>query len=70
MNKTDLAFPYDDFTQNHKGLTKREYIATMAMQGLLHNFNENGMYGNHIDYPMVHKQAVYCADELLKKLSE
>ena len=34
MNKEDLAFPYTGFKENHKGLTKREYIATKVLAGM------------------------------------
>jgi hypothetical protein len=57
------------FNESPFGLTKREYFAAMAMQGLLHNYNSNGMYGNSVDYPMVHKQAVECADCLIAELN-
>tara|TARA_R110000868_G_C10522054_1_gene733183 strand:- start:294 stop:572 length:279 start_codon:yes stop_codon:yes gene_type:complete len=50
------------------GLTKREYFAGIAMQGLLGNFLENGHYYNSSHTPMVSEIAVKCADELLKEL--
>lgn len=53
-----------------EGLTKREYFAAMAMQGLLSNYNQNGMYGNSVEYPMVEKAAVRQADALIKALNE
>lgn len=51
------------------GLTKREYFAAMAMQGLI------GMYSRYDgDSPsatsMLCADAVYFADELLKQLGE
>lgn len=50
------------------GLTKREYFAAMAMQGLLVNFNNHGHIGNSGSRPMVAEIAVQQADELLKQL--
>jgi len=50
------------------GLTKREYFAGLAMQGLLagHNKDEKGFYHNE----PVAKVAVKYADDLLKILDE
>ena len=50
------------------GLTKREYFAGLAMQGLLMNFMQHGHYGNSVHDPMVAEMAIICADELLKQL--
>ena len=52
------------------GLTKREYFAAMAMQGLLVRYVENGMYGNQINYPMVEQAAVMQADALITELNK
>ena len=52
------------------GLTKREYFAAMAMQGLLMNYVVNGQYGSHPDFPMVSSIAVRCADSLLEELEK
>ena len=52
------------------GLTKREYFAGLAMQGLLANCN-GGMTsgGNHIFSPNgISELAILHADELLKQL--
>ena len=54
----------------HKGLTIRQEFARTAMLGLLKDFRQNGMYGNSIDYPMVHEQAVRCADALIVELNK
>ena len=54
------------------GLTKREYFAGLAMQGLLANCN-GGMTsgGNHVFSPNgISELAVLHADELLKQLEE
>ena len=48
----------------------RAMIAAMAMQGLLVNYKEHGMYGNSEGYPMVAMQAVQCADELITELEK
>ncbi len=76
MNNSDqsafpLAIEGGLTNQNHiAGLTKREYFAAMAMQGLLMNYNQNGMYGNNISCPKVEIFAVQCADQLLKELQK
>jgi hypothetical protein len=52
------------FDDNHKGLTKREYFAAMAMQGLLarHNYLS--------DEDVVSRNAVDYADALLAELEK
>lgn len=52
------------------GLTKREYFAAMAMQGLLTNYVSYGLYGNHESQPNVHVQAIMCADQLIEELNK
>jgi hypothetical protein len=76
-NATDAAFAKSAFYHEaggvdspQTGLTKREYFAAMAMQGLLHNYNLNGMYGNSPSYPIVHEQAVIVADALIEQLNK
>ena len=65
MNKEDLAFPYTDFDENHKGLTKREYIATQLLAGVCANsrflISDNSIYV---------KVGIDLTDELMKQLSE
>lgn len=64
---------YNDPKEYNKpmiGLTKREYFAAMAMQGLLVNYFSNGQYGNHVNYPMVSEIAIRCADEILAELEK
>lgn len=46
------------------GLTKREYFAAMAMQGLLSNSSE------FYDSIFIADKAVVCADKLIKELNE
>lgn len=46
------------------GLTKREYIAALAMQGLLANADWGGSYSNTA------WAATYQADQLLSKLED
>ena len=59
--------PYDD---NHLGLTKREYFAGLAMQGLLANCNGGMTSGGSRTFSPneISKLAVIHADELLKQL--
>lgn len=69
-NKDQSAFGYGFCTadgQSHseeKGLTKREYFAAMAMQGLLAN---QEVFSRDIE---VERAAVLYADALLQELSK
>jgi hypothetical protein len=73
-NGKQSAFPLDGEVSNQcgngtnpTGLTKREYFAGLAMQGLLANANE------HITYlpdDEIIKSSIQYADELLKQLEE
>ena len=49
----------DNQFEDNKGLTKREYFAGLAMQGLV---------DRHINYEVVAEYAVEYADALLKEL--
>lgn len=60
----DPAFPYEDM--HDKGMSKRLYIATMAMQGIMAS-NECGV--GHIP-STVAKWAYEIADEMLKQENE
>jgi hypothetical protein len=70
-NSEQAAFPlvYDGPNANsfcHDGLTKREYFAAMAMQGLL---SADARYNNRTDdRKSLAKDAIAFADELLKQL--
>jgi hypothetical protein len=67
MNNKDLpAFPIDsnDLKQVETGLTKREYIAAMAMQGLCSKYT----LSTPADQITVTKLSVELSDELLKQL--
>lgn len=57
----DPAFPVSpaDYSAKH-GLTKREYFAAMAMQGLL---------ANDTHYALMTEKAVHYADMLIEKLN-
>jgi hypothetical protein len=65
-NGKKSAFPLDGNHTGHPdtiGLTKREYFAGLAMQGMLSNPNKTS---NPIQISL---DAVMYADELLKQLS-
>jgi hypothetical protein len=69
-NKDKPAFPAEAKLQ---GLTKREKIAAMAMQGILANHWCQNEYGNNIHalgHEHAAKQAVGYADALLKELEK
>lgn len=62
---------YEGSTKQLFGLTKREYFAAMAMQGILSNPNATYYEGNSPGAyvpEMVAKDAIRHADELLKQL--
>ena len=53
------------------GLTKREYFAGLAMQGLISSFTEKASYGGWgTEMKETIKCAIDYADELLKQLEE
>ena len=64
----------------HTGLTKREYFAAMALQGILANssnshpdimgVNANSQERGFIASSMATKQAVQYADDILNRLEE
>lgn len=63
----------DNKNSNIVSLTKREYFAGLAMQGLLSNPNWMSQYKNdNYLFPaeIVAKIAIEKADELLKQLSQ
>ena len=57
-----------------EGLTKREYFAAIAMQGIIAGFDPeskvNGRFIPASDYPLLMQQAHQIADELLKQLDQ
>ena len=64
LNRDRASFACVDPTYLQKGLTKREYFAGLAMQGLLSGRTEH-------ENPMIDvKLAVEMADELLKALEK
>lgn len=53
----------------NNGLTKREYFAGLAMQGLISSFTEKASYGGWgTEMEETIKCAINYADELLKQL--
>lgn len=50
------------------GLTKREYFAAMAMQGILVNAGRNGF--DFSDKEKINQKAIELADELLNQLEK
>lgn len=53
------------------GLTKREYFAAMAMQGLIASCaNPGALASNLAAYPKIPTEAIEYADELLKQLEQ
>lgn len=65
-NKNKNAFGYANQFSESKGLTKREYFAAMAMQGLCVNkITGNIKQGECVD---IAEMSVLIADELLNQL--
>ncbi len=57
------------FEFKNPGLTKREYYAGLAMQGLISSFTEKASYGGWgTEMEATIKCAIDYADELLKQL--
>lgn len=75
-NSKETAFPMvvdaTKHTEWHSGLTKREYFAAVAMQGLLSNPNIKRPMRS--DLPKEHEDfadtCIQYADELLKQLEK
>ncbi|MDW0189342.1 MAG: hypothetical protein QOA70_06790 [Nitrososphaeraceae archaeon] len=65
-NKDKPAYPIrsDEGGYNQNGLTKREYFAAMAMQGLL---SQTARYDSNMILSLT-GDAIEFADELLKQL--
>ncbi len=74
MNKNELAFPFQssastNMNQSHSGLTKREYAAIMAMQGLCASWTAED-YPGETSIKTLAKVATDCADSLLEQLNK
>lgn len=67
-NEGAFGFMFENFQQ--PGLTKREYFAAMAMQGMLHlgAMTEGGQISQDPD--VISKQAVLQADALIEALNK
>lgn len=72
MNKTktqDCAFPIG--LEGDPGLTKREYFAAMALQGLVSGiFSQDGRNIRGYTTEAIAEHALIQADELIKQLNE
>jgi hypothetical protein len=83
INSNEPAYPIQPTFDNDgsvcnerykfEGLTKRELIAAMAMQGILSC--GNGVHGKgeaeqHFEYDRIAKASINYADELLNQLSK
>lgn len=64
-NSEQPAFAAGAESWNQLGLTKREYFAAMAMQGLC----ANPLY-KETNYETIARESVSSADELLKQLEQ
>ena len=60
---------FDKYKNENIGLTKREYFAGLALQGLISSFTEKASYGGWgTEMEATIKCAIDYADELLKQL--
>ena len=75
--ENDFAFPHEDFEYDgndqykviRNGLTKREYFAAIAMQGLLAS-NNLWVGADDIWEDKVSEQAIKQADSLLQQIKQ
>jgi hypothetical protein len=67
----ETAYPIvgSAFSDNYQGLTKREYFAGLAMQGLLANQYSIDKH-NEAEINWIAKHSIMQADELLKQLEQ
>ena len=71
MNSNDAAYPLEIATgQYNSGLTKRELIAAMAMQGLLFDPVDLNLLFHPADLKKIAKLSVKAADALIAELSK
>lgn len=57
-------------TNRASGLTKREYFAAMAMQGMLSANQPDDIPNDKFWFEILANDSILAADELLKQLSE
>ena len=65
---TEFPVTKDIYSADSIALTKREYIATKAMQGILANYNCEPTQENH--FKNVVEDAVKMADALINELNK
>jgi hypothetical protein len=68
MKNSDQPILMADGSIYHEPLTKREYFAGLAMQGLMKEFKHDGHELKHCEN--VARKAVRMADSLLKQLEK
>jgi hypothetical protein len=65
------SFNSTDYSQGHfEGLTKREYFAGLAMQGMLSNSALVRELNTTNEIASICNASLLCADELLKQLEK
>ena len=67
-NGNDCAYPADSNTQTEGGITKREYFAAMAMQGILSNSKDWTDSDRCLNW--VSESSVKYADSLIEALNK
>lgn len=67
MNKTDSAFPLKLAVYAQQGLTKREYFAARALQGIV--TSQLNQDSSQLKTKFAAYAAVACADELIAALA-
>lgn len=69
-SRAGFALSPDDYDLGTDGLTKREYFAGLAMQGLLAQFSDHDQFGlPETNYPKLADEAVMVANALIKALN-
>ena len=76
-NPNDLSYPHEEkpngtVTINHNGLTKREYFAGLALQGILAYYPVRSIEDGYHDkvFQELAEQSVLLANKLIEELNK
>lgn len=70
FSKAAFYHQYGGVDNPQTGLTKREYFAAMAMQGMLSANQPDDIPNDKFWFEILANDSILAADELLKQLSE
>jgi len=69
LDTKEVAASGNKYTMHHMGLSKREYFAGLAMQGICANLEHiHNTYENTPEHELIVNKSLRIADELLKQL--